>query len=121
MTDQPLIVLDNVSKWYGSACVLSDCSTTIRRGEVVVVCGPSGSGKSTLLKAINGLEPCQSGSIRFDDSEEPEVLGVDVDAVVFGKSDRGFEFAREVDRPVDRLIDGSESRGDVRLFAHFVG
>ena len=66
MTDQPLIVLDNVSKWYGTTRVLYGCSTTIRRGEVVVICGPSGSGKSTLLKAINGLEPCQSGSIRFD-------------------------------------------------------
>jgi glutamate/aspartate transport system ATP-binding protein len=59
-----LIVIDKVSKSYGTARVLRDCSTTIMRGEVVVICGPSGSGKSTLIKCINGLEPYQAGSIR---------------------------------------------------------
>jgi glutamate/aspartate transport system ATP-binding protein len=68
MTD-PIIVLDNVSKAYGASPVLRGCSLTVRRGEVVVICGPSGSGKSTLIKCINGLEPYQSGSIRFDGIE----------------------------------------------------
>ena len=58
-----MIELKNVSKWYGSFQVLSDCSTTIQKGEVVVVCGPSGSGKSTLIKTINALEPVQQGQI----------------------------------------------------------
>lgn len=53
----------NVSKWYGSFQVLNDCSTSIQKGEVVVVCGPSGSGKSTLIKTINALEPIQKGEI----------------------------------------------------------
>jgi len=61
-----MIELDNVSKWYGPFQVLADCSTTIARGEVVVVCGPSGSGKSTLIKTVNGLEPVQQGAIRVD-------------------------------------------------------
>jgi glutamate/aspartate transport system ATP-binding protein len=61
-----MISLRNVSKWYGSFQVLSDCSTEIARGEVVVVCGPSGSGKSTLIKCVNGLEPFQTGEIRVD-------------------------------------------------------
>lgn len=61
--DQPMIELKNVSKWYGPVQVLNDCSTTIRKGEVVVVCGPSGSGKSTLIKTINALEPFQKGEI----------------------------------------------------------
>jgi len=69
MTDQPLIVLENVSKAYGTAPVLRDCSLSVRCGEVVVICGPSGSGKSTLIKCINGLEPYQSGSIRFDGTD----------------------------------------------------
>jgi glutamate/aspartate transport system ATP-binding protein len=64
-----MIVLDKVCKSYGAAPVLRDCTTTIGRGEVVVICGPSGSGKSTLLKCINGLEPYQSGSIRVDGVE----------------------------------------------------
>ncbi|UBQ06869.1 amino acid ABC transporter ATP-binding protein [Tepidimonas taiwanensis] len=58
-----MIELKNVSKWYGPVQVLNDCSTTIRKGEVVVVCGPSGSGKSTLIKTINALEPIQQGEI----------------------------------------------------------
>ena len=46
--------------------VLTDCSTSIKAGEVVVICGPSGSGKSTLIKTINALEPIQSGEIFVD-------------------------------------------------------
>ena len=61
-----MIDIKNVSKWYGSFQVLTDCSTTIQKGEVVVVCGPSGSGKSTLIKTINALEPFQKGEIWVD-------------------------------------------------------
>ncbi|WP_432240780.1 amino acid ABC transporter ATP-binding protein [Herbaspirillum robiniae] len=61
-----MIRLENVSKYYGSFKVLSDCSASIGKGEVVVVCGPSGSGKSTLIKTINALEPIQQGSITVD-------------------------------------------------------
>ena len=58
-----MISLKNVSKWYGGFQVLTDCSTEVSKGEVVVVCGPSGSGKSTLIKCVNGLEPFQKGEI----------------------------------------------------------
>jgi glutamate/aspartate transport system ATP-binding protein len=58
-----MISLKNISKWYDQFQVLTDCSTEISKGEVVVVCGPSGSGKSTLIKTINGLEPIQQGEI----------------------------------------------------------
>ncbi|MBB1162188.1 amino acid ABC transporter ATP-binding protein [Aquariibacter albus] len=58
-----MIEIQNVSKWYGSFQVLTDCTTTIQKGEVVVVCGPSGSGKSTLIKTVNALEPFQKGDI----------------------------------------------------------
>ena len=58
--------IKNVSKWYGSFQVLTDNSTTIKKGEVVVVCGPSGSGKSTLIKTVNALEPFQKGDIVVD-------------------------------------------------------
>ena len=61
-----MIELKNVSKWYGPVQVLTDCSTKIQKGEVVVVCGPSGSGKSTLIKTINALEPFQKGEITVD-------------------------------------------------------
>jgi glutamate/aspartate transport system ATP-binding protein len=61
-----MIKINNVSKWYGPFQVLTDCSTSIQKGEVVVVCGPSGSGKSTLIKTVNALEPIQKGDIVVD-------------------------------------------------------
>ncbi|MCF8207524.1 MAG: amino acid ABC transporter ATP-binding protein [Methylotenera sp.] len=61
-----MIDIKNVSKWYGSFQVLTDCTTSIKKGEVVVVCGPSGSGKSTLIKTVNALEPFQKGDIVVD-------------------------------------------------------
>jgi glutamate/aspartate transport system ATP-binding protein len=61
-----MISIKNVSKWYGSLQVLTRCSTEVKKGEVVVVCGPSGSGKSTFIKCVNGLEPFQQGEITVD-------------------------------------------------------
>lgn len=61
-----MISIHNVSKHYGSFQVLTDCSTEVKKGEVIVVCGPSGSGKSTLIKCVNGLEPFQSGTISIN-------------------------------------------------------
>jgi len=58
-----MIEFKNVSKWYGQFQVLTDCTTSVNKGEVVVVCGPSGSGKSTLIKCVNGLEPFQKGEL----------------------------------------------------------
>ena len=67
MSDQKVMIdLQNVSKWYGDFQVLTDCTTQICQGEVVVVCGPSGSGKSTLIKTVNGLEAFQQGQITVD-------------------------------------------------------
>jgi glutamate/aspartate transport system ATP-binding protein len=61
-----MIQINNLSKWYGQFQVLTDCSTQVSKGEVVVVCGPSGSGKSTLIKCVNGLEPFQQGDVVVD-------------------------------------------------------
>jgi glutamate/aspartate transport system ATP-binding protein len=61
-----MISISNVSKWYGQFQVLTNCTTEVKKGEVVVVCGPSGSGKSTLIKTVNGLEPFQSGDITIN-------------------------------------------------------
>ncbi|MBY5978319.1 amino acid ABC transporter ATP-binding protein [Phaeobacter italicus] len=64
-----MISIENISKRYGDFQVLTDCTTHVAKGEVVVVCGPSGSGKSTLIKCVNGLEPVQEGRIRVEDVE----------------------------------------------------
>ncbi len=60
---ETMIAIDNISKWYGEFQVLTNCTTQVAKGEVVVVCGPSGSGKSTLIKCVNALEPFQKGQI----------------------------------------------------------
>lgn len=64
-----MISLKNISKWYDDFRVLTNCSTEVKKGEVVVVCGPSGSGKSTLIKTVNGLEPIQQGEIFIEDTQ----------------------------------------------------
>ncbi|GJE37370.1 glutamate/aspartate transport system ATP-binding protein [Methylobacterium persicinum] len=60
---ETMIAIDAISKWYGEFQVLTNCTTQVAKGEVVVVCGPSGSGKSTLIKCVNALEPFQKGQI----------------------------------------------------------
>jgi glutamate transport system ATP-binding protein len=69
---EPLVALTGVNKYFGDLHVLKDIDLGIDRGEVVVVIGPSGSGKSTLCRAINRLEPIQSGEIRIDGKILPE-------------------------------------------------
>ncbi|PHV05106.1 arginine transporter ATP-binding subunit [Janthinobacterium sp. BJB412] len=61
-----MIDISKLSKWYGQFQVLDDCSTSVAKGDVMVICGPSGSGKSTLIKTVNGLEPFQQGRITVD-------------------------------------------------------
>ena len=68
---EPLVVLTDVQKHFGQLHVLKNINLTVGRGEVVVVIGPSGSGKSTLCRAINRLEPIQSGSITIDGAPLP--------------------------------------------------
>jgi glutamate transport system ATP-binding protein len=69
---EPLVVLEKVNKHFGDLHVLKDVDLTVHRGEVVVVIGPSGSGKSTLCRAINRLEPIESGRITLDGVPLPE-------------------------------------------------
>ncbi len=61
-----MISMKDLCKWYGGFQVLANCTTDVKKGEVVVVCGPSGSGKSTLIKTINALEPFQQGELFVD-------------------------------------------------------
>ena len=61
-----MIEIKNLSKWYDKFQVLSECSTSVAKGDVMVICGPSGSGKSTLIKTVNGLEPFQQGEVLVD-------------------------------------------------------
>ncbi|MBA2738858.1 MAG: amino acid ABC transporter ATP-binding protein [Nocardioidaceae bacterium] len=68
---EPVVEIDHVDKHFGDLHVLRDIDLTVHRGEVVVVIGPSGSGKSTLCRAINRLEPVDSGEIRLEGQRLP--------------------------------------------------
>jgi general L-amino acid transport system ATP-binding protein len=71
-TEEPIIRLEGVHKWYGSFHVLKDINLTVAKGERIVICGPSGSGKSTLIRCINRLEEHQRGRIVVDGIELTE-------------------------------------------------
>jgi glutamate transport system ATP-binding protein len=71
VTTTGLVALSNVNKHFGDLHVLKDINLSIGKGEVVVVIGPSGSGKSTLCRAINRLEPIDSGTITLDGQPLP--------------------------------------------------
>ena len=66
MTEDCLIRMENVEKWYGAFHALKNVNLNVRRGEKIVLCGPSGSGKSTLIRCINHLETIKSGTIVVD-------------------------------------------------------
>ena len=63
LSDEPIIRIEGMNKWFGQFHVLRDIDLTVYRGERIVICGPSGSGKSTLIRCINRLEEHQKGAI----------------------------------------------------------
>ncbi|MEL6774467.1 MAG: ATP-binding cassette domain-containing protein, partial [Pseudomonadota bacterium] len=69
VSDEEVITIDKMNKWYGDFHVLRDINLTVNRGERIVICGPSGSGKSTLIRCINRLEEHQAGDIIVDGVE----------------------------------------------------
>ncbi|MEQ9490794.1 MAG: amino acid ABC transporter ATP-binding protein [Alphaproteobacteria bacterium] len=69
ISDEVVIQITGMHKWYGSFHVLKDINLTVNRGERIVICGPSGSGKSTMIRCINRLEEHQQGSIVVDGIE----------------------------------------------------
>ena len=69
ISDEVMISMANVNKWYGTFHVLRDINLTVHKGERIVICGPSGSGKSTLIRCLNRLEEHQDGTINVQGIE----------------------------------------------------
>ena len=86
--NEPIIICQNVNKWFGDFHVLRDISVEIAPQEVVVVIGPSGSGKSTFIRCINRLEEHQEGTIIVDGIE----LGNDIRNIAAIRSEIGMVF-----------------------------
>jgi general L-amino acid transport system ATP-binding protein len=63
VSDEIVVSMAGVNKWYGQFHVLRDINLTVNKGERIVICGPSGSGKSTLIRCLNRLEEHQVGDI----------------------------------------------------------
>jgi len=74
-TNNPILIAQDVHKWYGNFHVLKGVSLTVNMGEVVVIMGPSGSGKSTFIRTFNALEEYQQGRIEVDGIELSSDLG----------------------------------------------
>ena len=72
MSENSIISLQNVNKWFGDFHVLQDVNLEVKKKERIVVCGPSGSGKSTMIRCINRLEEHQEGNIIVDGNEISE-------------------------------------------------
>ncbi len=68
-SEESIIEIIGMHKWYGDFHVLNDINLTVRKQERIVICGPSGSGKSTLIRCINRLEEHQRGKIIVDGRE----------------------------------------------------
>jgi general L-amino acid transport system ATP-binding protein len=78
MTENPIVGISGLNKWYGDFHVLRDIDLDVAKGERIVICGPSGSGKSTLIRCINALEEFQEGRIVVDGIElGPKLRRVD--------------------------------------------
>ena len=83
-----IIICRDVHKWYGNYHALRGVSTTVKKGEVLVLMGPSGSGKSTFIRTINHLEPHQKGQIIVDGIE----MGTDVKNIESIRQNVGMVF-----------------------------
>ena len=88
ISDEVMISMDAVHKWYGQFHVLKDINLTVHKGERIVICGPSGSGKSTLIRCINRLEEHQRGKIVVDKVE----LGNDIKNIELVRREVGMVF-----------------------------
>jgi general L-amino acid transport system ATP-binding protein len=69
ISDEVMVRMDGVHKWYGQFHVLKNINLTVKKGERIVICGPSGSGKSTMIRCINRLEEHQKGRITVENVE----------------------------------------------------
>ncbi len=69
VTNDPIIICEDVHKWFDDFHVLKGITTSFKKGEKAVICGPSGSGKSTFIRTINRLEEHQRGTIVVDGIE----------------------------------------------------
>lgn len=69
ISEEEVIKLVDMHKWYGQFHVLKNINLTVKKGERIVICGPSGSGKSTLIRCINRLEEHQRGQIIVEGTE----------------------------------------------------
>ena len=69
ISDEVMIQMVDVNKWFGQFHVLKNINLTVNKGERIIICGPSGSGKSTLIRCLNRLEEHQKGQIIFEGTE----------------------------------------------------
>jgi len=129
-TNGRLIEVDGVRKTFDTHVVLDGVDLQVDRGQVIVIAGPSGSGKSTLLRCINGLEPIDEGTIRFEGrpvvASERQVHRLRADIGMVFQSFNLFPHRSVLDNitlaPVEvRGLDREEARKRARTLLERVG
>ncbi len=88
ISEEVVIKVEQMNKWFGHFHVLRDINLIVNKGERIVICGPSGSGKSTLIRCINRLEEHQKGLIEVNGVE----LNDDVKKIDKIRSEVGMVF-----------------------------
>ena len=102
VSEDVMIQMLDVHKWYGEFHVLKNIDLTVNKGERIVVCGPSGSGKSTMIRCINRLEEHDEGVIVVDGIE----LNEEMDNVLMVRREVGMVWSRY--------------QNDINLVIHFM-
>ena len=72
-TDQNILQVDNLSKYFGGLAAVSNCSLKIKKGSITGIIGPNGSGKTTLFNLIAGNLKSSKGTILFNDENITDV------------------------------------------------
>ena len=72
-TDQNILQVDNLSKYFGGLAAVSNCSLKIKKGSITGIIGPNGSGKTTLFNLIAGNLKSSKGTVLFNDENITDV------------------------------------------------
>jgi branched-chain amino acid transport system ATP-binding protein len=88
----PALATRDLHAWYGESHILHGMDIEVRQGELVTLLGRNGAGKTTTLKAIMGMVPRRTGSVRFEDKELIRLLPHRIArlGIAFCPEDRGI-------------------------------
>jgi ABC-type branched-subunit amino acid transport system ATPase component len=118
-SDEPLLVVDSLSKAFGGVQAVRDASLTVRTGSITSLIGPNGAGKSTVFNLVAGALKPDSGCVRF---RGQDITGRRPHAIAAAGLTRTFQSARVFERMTvmeNLLVAGARHPGERLLAAFF--